>query len=309
MLAAAAAVNAALVYVAPGHLQELALLGAALVPLALAAAGYAVYPRVERRVLAGLDERRARAASACRASRCRQTPRPRSPRPPRRIASIGDGAAVRWVAAPELPAALAATLARGEAAAQGMRTPSCRRASWCPRSRRSRAGRRVLLDDGLIDRDTFVVARDLAARVAVAVQRAQAVSELHDARRLAALGQFAAAIAHDIRTPLTSISLNVQIPAAQAAAVDDDREHLDIALEELARLDRSVAEILDFAKPVEADVGADRCRRADRDHPARTSRRCSPSAASRSGSSPATRAIRSPSRSPCTAIRRACARC
>src|ERR1043165_5025788 len=31
------------------------------------------------------------------------------------------------------------------------------------------------------------------------------------ARRLAALGQFAAAIAHDIRTPLTSISMNVQI--------------------------------------------------------------------------------------------------
>src|SRR5678815_983986 len=39
------------------------------------------------------------------------------------------------------------------------------------------------VDDGLIDRDTLIVARDLAARVAIAVQRAQAVSELHDARR------------------------------------------------------------------------------------------------------------------------------
>src|SRR5678810_202606 len=83
-----------------------------------------------------------------------------------------------------------------------------------------------------------------------AVQRAQAVSELHDARRLAALGQFAAAIAHDIRTPLTSISLNVQILRRKLELSDDNREHLDIALEELARLDRSVAEILDFAKPV-----------------------------------------------------------
>ncbi|MBC7976155.1 MAG: hypothetical protein H7138_14380, partial [Myxococcales bacterium] len=106
------------------------------------------------------------------------------------------------------------------------------------------------LDGGLIDRDTNVVARDLAARVAIAVQRAQAVSELHDARRLAALGQFAAAIAHDIRTPLTSISMNVQILRRKLQLPDDDREHLDIALEELARLDRSVAEILDFAKPV-----------------------------------------------------------
>jgi two-component system sensor histidine kinase HydH len=95
-----------------------------------------------------------------------------------------------------------------------------------------------------------VVARDLAARVALAIQRAQAVSELVDARRLAALGQFAAAIAHDIRTPLTSISMNVQILRRKLQLTDDDREHLDIALEELARLDRSVAEILDFAKPV-----------------------------------------------------------
>ena len=104
------------------------------------------------------------------------------------------------------------------------------------------------LDDGLIDRETYVVARDLAARVAIGVQRAQAVSELLDARRLAALGQFAAAIAHDIRTPLTSISMNVQILRRKLQLPDDDREHLDIALEELARLDKSVAEILDFAK-------------------------------------------------------------
>ncbi|MBA3460421.1 MAG: hypothetical protein H0T46_10700, partial [Deltaproteobacteria bacterium] len=116
------------------------------------------------------------------------------------------------------------------------------------------------IDDGTIDRDTYLVARDLAARVALAVERADAVSALEDARRLAALGQFAAAIAHDIRTPLTSISLNVQILRRKLQLSEDDREHLDIALEELARLDRSVAEILDFAKPVklaseEIDVG------------------------------------------------------
>jgi signal transduction histidine kinase len=107
-----------------------------------------------------------------------------------------------------------------------------------------------VIDGGLVDRDTYVVARDLAERVALTVERERAVSELEDARRLAALGQFAAAIAHDIRTPLTSISLNVQILRRKLQLSDDDREHLDIALEELARLDRSVAEILDFAKPV-----------------------------------------------------------
>jgi signal transduction histidine kinase len=86
--------------------------------------------------------------------------------------------------------------------------------------------------------------------VALVVERAEAVTELEGARRLAALGQFAAAIAHDIRTPLTSISLNVQILQRKLALDPDDAEHFDIALEELARLDKSVAEILDFAKPV-----------------------------------------------------------
>jgi len=249
MLAGGGAVIAALTYVAPGRLQLLAVLGAAFVPLGLAALGYALYPRVERRVLAGLDERRARrlavqgeplpadAGAAIAEAR-------------RRIASIGDGAAVRWVAGDELPAPLAPELALGEPLRRDER-PDLPARFVVP----ALGADRVLvgafyLDGGLVDRDTYVVARDLAARVALAVQRAQAVSELIDARRLAALGQFAAAIAHDIRTPLTSISMNVQILRRKLQLPDDDREHLDIALEELARLDRSVAEILDFAKPV-----------------------------------------------------------
>jgi signal transduction histidine kinase len=249
MLGGGGAVLAALRYAPPGRLQLIALLGAAFVPLALAVLCYAMYPRVERRVLAGLDERRARrlgvqgdplpadaAAAIAEASR--------------RIASIGDGAAVRWVAGADLPPGLAAELALGEPLRGELRPelPACF-AVPALGADRALVGA-FYLDGGLVDRDTYVVARDLSARVALAVQRAQAVSELHDARRLAALGQFAAAIAHDIRTPLTSISMNVQILRRKLQLPDDDREHLDIALEELARLDRSVAEILDFAKPV-----------------------------------------------------------
>jgi signal transduction histidine kinase len=249
MLGGGGAVIAALTYVAPGRLQLLAVLGAAFVPLGLAALGYALYPRVERRVLAGIDERRARRFGV------QGEPLPADAEAAiaeasRRIASIGDGASVRWVPGGELPGALAPELALGEPLRRAER-PDLPAHCVVP----ALGADRVLvgafyLDGGLVDRDTYVVARDLAARVALAVQRAQAVSELLDARRLAALGQFAAAIAHDIRTPLTSISMNVQILRGKLRLPDDDREHLDIALEELARLDRSVAEILDFAKPV-----------------------------------------------------------
>ena len=240
----------------PSTLQQALLVGATLVPLAVAGISRVLYPRVERSVLAGLDERRARRLGV------QGDPLPADAaaaieEATRRISSIGDGAAVRWHAAAALPAQLAE-----------LRDGEPRRREPSPSGRvTGRAelpasfivpalgvGRALVgafyIDGGLIDRDTYLVARELAARIALVVERAEAVSALEDARRLAALGQFAAAVAHDIRTPLTSISLNVQILRRKLELSDDDREHLDIALEELVRLDRSVAEILDFAKPV-----------------------------------------------------------
>jgi signal transduction histidine kinase len=167
-----------------------------------------------------------------------------------RIRSMGDGATVTWKPAPMLSPELAASLKSGDLQRKDD-TPDLPACLIVPAlgAERMLVGA-FMIEHGTLDRDTYVVARDLAARLALVIERAQAVSELDDARRLAALGQFAAAIAHDIRTPLTSISLNVQILRQKLHLSDDDREHLDIALEELARLDKSVAEILDFAKPV-----------------------------------------------------------
>jgi signal transduction histidine kinase len=237
-------------YSEPGTLQQALLVGATLVPLLLAASGYALYPRVERRVLAGFDERRARrlnvqgdplpsAAGEAIAEACH------------RISVFGDGSKVRWVPAASVPDDIAATMRSGVPALRKDERADLPACLIVPAN--GADGLLVgafYIERGTIDRDTYMVARDLAARVALAVEREEAVAALDDAQRLAALGQFAAAIAHDIRTPLTSISLNVQILRRKLQLSDDDREHLDIALEELARLDRSVGEILDFAKPV-----------------------------------------------------------
>jgi PAS domain S-box-containing protein len=85
-------------------------------------------------------------------------------------------------------------------------------------------------------------------------ERRRLENELEDARRLASLGAFAAAIAHEIRNPLTSIQMNVQILKNKVALPPADMEYFDITLEELKRLNAEVAEILDFAKPVQLQV-------------------------------------------------------
>ncbi len=241
-----AAVWGVLAYTGPSDVQEALLVGATLVPLALAGLGWMLFPRFEKALL---DERGARRLGI------QDEPLPGDAataitEATRRISAIGNGAKVRWQAASELPAGVIDLVRDGSPRTkhESPQLPACLvvpafGADGAPLGA-------FLVDDGLIDRDTFLVARDLGARVALVLEREQAIRELGDARRLAALGQFAAAIAHDIRTPLTSISLNVQILRRKLQLSEDDAEHLDIALEELARLDHSVAEILDFAKPV-----------------------------------------------------------
>jgi signal transduction histidine kinase len=249
VLGGGGAVAAVLAWTEPGNLQMALLVGATLVPLGLAAAGSAMYPRFEKNMLAALDDRRARRLNV-QGEPIAIDPDAAITEAVRRIIAMSDGAKVRWEPASALPAALVEALRDGEPRRR-TELPDLVACFVVPAlgGDRGVVGA-FLVDDGVIDRDTYLVARDLAARVALVVERAQAVSELEDARRLAALGQFAAAIAHDIRTPLTSISLNVQILRRKLNLPADDAEHLDIALEELARLDRSVAEILDFAKPV-----------------------------------------------------------
>lgn len=93
------------------------------------------------------------------------------------------------------------------------------------------------------------VARQLALLLdgTALLERAVAVERsLAQAEKLAAIGETAARIAHDIRNPVTAARSLAQQLAREPAA--PFREELGVILEELDRVERQVADLLQFAR-------------------------------------------------------------
>jgi len=75
--------------------------------------------------------------------------------------------------------------------------------------------------------------------------------ELYNSQKLAALGQLSAGIAHEIRNPLSSIKMSLQILAKRMDPQGNDLKRFKIAEKEVEHLETLVNDILAFAKPVE----------------------------------------------------------
>jgi len=82
------------------------------------------------------------------------------------------------------------------------------------------------------------------------VTRARERERDHQAReRLAAIGAMAAAVAHEIRNPLASISGAVQLLDGQGLSAESDRALMTIVQRETAQLSGWIGEFLDFSRP------------------------------------------------------------
>ncbi len=84
----------------------------------------------------------------------------------------------------------------------------------------------------------------------------QVIDELHRARleamqseRLAAIGELAAGVAHEVRNPLTSVKLLIQTVERSQSSNSKDQQRLQIARQEIARIETIMEELLDFARP------------------------------------------------------------
>jgi signal transduction histidine kinase len=76
----------------------------------------------------------------------------------------------------------------------------------------------------------------------------QIEDQLRHAERLAALGRLIAGVAHEVRNPLATIRLRVQM--CQDSENADVRESCAIALQEVERLNGMVNRLLSFSRPV-----------------------------------------------------------
>ena len=83
-----------------------------------------------------------------------------------------------------------------------------------------------------------------------------ALQQLHSARheilrreRLAAVGQLAAGVAHELRNPLTAVKLLVQTVARSQEDNGTTAKQLGVVKDEIVRMERTIQSLLDYARP------------------------------------------------------------
>jgi PAS domain S-box-containing protein len=74
--------------------------------------------------------------------------------------------------------------------------------------------------------------------------------ELRRTDRLRSLGELSASVAHEIRNPLTGIATTAQVLREKIGGDADKERYLGVILDEIARLDEIIKNLLNFTRPV-----------------------------------------------------------
>jgi signal transduction histidine kinase len=98
-----------------------------------------------------------------------------------------------------------------------------------------------------------MVDRLRAAREEIEVYHGQRVER---AERLATLGEVAASLAHEIKNPLAGIAGAVAVIAEDLPATDSRKEIMDEILSQTRRLNKTVQDLLTFARPAPPTLGS-----------------------------------------------------
>lgn len=90
------------------------------------------------------------------------------------------------------------------------------------------------------------ICRDISERVKME-------QRIRDAERMAYIGQITTSLSHEIRNPLSSVKMNLQILKKNPQLQGNDPRRIDISIKEVIRLEGILSELLDFAKPLYVD--------------------------------------------------------
>ncbi len=88
--------------------------------------------------------------------------------------------------------------------------------------------------------------RVLAAHTAEAMERSRLLAELAERRKMAALGEMVAFLAHRLKNPLSAINTLVQVIAEQSPQA---AQHCEVIRGEIRRLNAAVGDLLRFTRP------------------------------------------------------------
>ena len=89
----------------------------------------------------------------------------------------------------------------------------------------------------------FCIVRDIT-------QRMEMEKKARDNERMAYIGKVTTSLSHEIRNPLSSVKMNLQILGQDKTFTGNNRRRIEISEQQIRRLEEILQELLDFAKPV-----------------------------------------------------------
>ena len=69
--------------------------------------------------------------------------------------------------------------------------------------------------------------------------------------KMAAIGELVACVAHEMRNPLSSVKLNIQIIGRSLDRETMLFEHYQIALDQVTQLEKMFSDLLNYSKPLD----------------------------------------------------------
>ncbi len=102
----------------------------------------------------------------------------------------------------------------------------------------------------------IAIIRDLTAALQAEQERLSMArqAEALRAQQMATLAQLATGVAHEIRNPLTSIKMLIQVNRNRFAEEGLPTDDLELVEHEIRRMERSVNSLLDYARPEQGDI-------------------------------------------------------